>query len=106
MIDRVEVDSSEARASITVRNPSARKLLFDPSAATLVVDGEEYPSEGSTDYTGLVVDVGAGGGESSGTLVFPGVPTDGTEYSLHLEAESENTTIGDEGRLRWDVALG
>jgi hypothetical protein len=37
--------------------------------------------------------------------VFPGVPTDGAEYSLHLEAESVNTTIGDNGRLTWDVAL-
>ncbi len=105
VVDRVEVDSSEAQAFITVRNPSARKLLFDPSAAKLVVDGEEYPSEGSRDYIGLVVDVGVGGGKSSGALVFPGVPTDGTEYSLHLEAESVNTTIGDNGRLTWDVAL-
>jgi len=105
VIDRVEVDSSEVQAFITVRNPSARKLLFDPSAAKLVVDGEEYPSVGSPDYIGLVVDVGAGGGVSSGALVFPAVPTDGTEYSLHLEAESENTTIGDNGRLIWDVAF-
>jgi hypothetical protein len=106
VIDRVEVDSSEAQAFIRVRNPSARKLLFDPSAAKILVDEEEYPSEGSRDYIGLVVDVGVGGGESSGILVFPGVPTDGNEYSLHLEAESTNPTIGDSGRLTWDVALG
>jgi hypothetical protein len=105
VIDRVEVDSSEAQVFIRVRNPSARKLFFDPSEAKLVVDGEEYPSEGSRDYIGLVVGVGVGGGESSGALVFPDVPTDGSEYSFHLEAESENTTIGDNGRLAWDVAL-
>jgi hypothetical protein len=49
--------------------------------------------------------VGSGGGESSGALVFPDAPADGTEYLLHLEADSENTTIGDEGRLTWDVTL-
>jgi len=105
VLDRVEIDSTEAQAFIMVRNPSARKLLFDPSAAKLVVDGDEYPSEASTDYSGLVVDVGSGGGQSSGALVFPDVPTDGTEYRLRLEAESENTTIGDNGSLTWDVAL-
>jgi hypothetical protein len=105
VVDHAEVDSSGAKVHIALRNPSAHKVLLDPTRVKLVVDEVEYSNDGSADYIGVPVGVGSGGGESSGALVFPDAPADGTEYLLHLEADSENTTIGDEGRLTWDVRL-
>ena len=58
-----------------------------------------------SDLATLIPDVGSGGGETSGVLVFPAVDVEATSYELQLEGTSENTIVGDDGNVEWNVVL-
>jgi hypothetical protein len=105
VVDRVELGEDETLAYIRIRNPTARKFTFDPTSSALLVDGQAHKSDLSANRPAVLTDVGSGGGESTGVVVFPAVPTDATSYVLQIRGTSDNSTIGEEGLVTWNVAL-
>jgi hypothetical protein len=104
VVDDVEVGGEETHVSVLLRNESARKLLVDPYSSVLVVDGESHLLDRS-EFPTLIPDVGAGGGEASGVLVFPAVDADADRYELIVKGTSENAVAGDGGNVAWTVVL-
>lgn len=105
VVERVELGEDGALAYVTIRNPTARKFLIDPSSLMLTADGQQYEGSPSGDHPAIPTDVGSGGGESTGVLEFPAVPADATSYELHIRGSSESTAVGENGLVIWDVTL-
>jgi hypothetical protein len=104
IIDRVELEEAETRAYVTIRNPGAYKFVFDPQSSVLIVDGERNLLD-RPDFPVLIPYAGAGGGETSGVLVFPAVDVDADRYELRFKGTSENAIVGQDGNVEWNVVL-
>ena len=105
VVDQVELGEDAALAYITIRNPAADYFMIEPFESVLTVDGQRYEGFPSSDHPTIEPKVGAGGGESTGVLEFPDAPMDATSYELQVRWSSENTTVGDNGLVVWDVTL-
>ena len=105
VVDQVELGEDGAFAYITVRNPAANYFTLEPWESVLTVDGQRYEGFPSSDHPTIEPKVGAGGGESTGVLEFPDAPTDATSYELQVRGSSENTSVGDDGLVVWDITL-
>jgi hypothetical protein len=99
-VSKVEFAAGETRVFVHVRNGSNASVSIYDSSAKAVQNGRQYDATFSTaDYPQLSDDLVAGA-STSGVIVFPKMKPGGS-LKLILEANSDNSGVGDYGTLTY-----
>jgi hypothetical protein len=100
-VSKVEFAANETRAFVRATNGSnANVSIYDSSSKAVDKNGRQYDATFSTaDYPQLSNDL-VPGASTSGVIVFPKIKP-GTPFKLILEANSDNSDVGNYGTLTY-----